>query len=124
MSHAILLFAHGSRDPEWAEPFHRLKRLLQSRLPGRRIELAFLESMRPTFGEALDMMAEGGMVRVMVVPLFLAQGGHLREDIPNLIAAACRRHPDILVRQLPPLGDAPQVLEAIAAWIAAAESSS
>jgi len=52
-----------------------------------------------------------------VAPLFLAQGGHLREDIPNLIAAARKRHPELEFRQLPALGDAPGVLEAIAAWI-------
>lgn len=117
MNRAILLFAHGSRDPEWAQPFDRLKGLLQSRLPAHRIELAFLESMPPSFAEAVARIAAGGGGHVTVVPLFLAQGGHLREDIPNLIAGARKRHPELEFRQLPPLGEAPEVLEAIAAWI-------
>ena len=117
MNRAILLFAHGSRDPGWAQPFERLKGLLQSRLPGHRIELAFLESMPPTFGEAVARIAADGGGHVTVAPLFLAQGGHLREDIPNLIAGAQQRHPGLGFRQLPALGEAPEVLEAIAAWI-------
>jgi sirohydrochlorin cobaltochelatase len=123
MSDAILLFAHGSRDPEWPQPFRRLKETLHSRLPGHRLELAFLESMRPTFDEAADDIAASGKGVVTVVPLFLAQGGHLREDIPNLISAARRRHPELEFRLLPPLGDAPDVLNAIAAWIAQSQTS-
>ena len=119
MSRAILLFAHGSRDPEWAQPFHRLKDMLQSSLPGHGIELAFLESMTPTFDDAVARISTGGKTMVTVVPLFLAQGGHLREDIPKLVAAAASRHPDLEFSQLPALGDAPGVLEAIAAWICA-----
>jgi len=77
----------------------------------------FLESMPPTFAEAVAGIAAGGESHVAVVPLFLAQGGHLREDIPNLIAGARKRHPELEFRQLPPLGEAPEVLEAIADWI-------
>ena len=117
MNRAILLFAHGSRDPEWTQPFDRLKGLLQSRLPGHQIELAYLESTPPTFSEAVARIAAVGEGHVTVAPLFLAQGGHLREDIPNLIAVARKRHPGLEFRQLPPLGDAPGVLEAVAAWI-------
>jgi len=117
MNQAILLVAHGSRDPEWARPFRRLEGLLHSRLPEHHIELAFLELMPPTFDEAIARIAAGGKVHVSVVPLFLAQGGHLREDIPNLITGARKHHPGLEFRLLPPLGDAPEVLEAVAAWI-------
>lgn len=122
MYQAILLFAHGSRDPEAAQPFHRLREMLESSLPGHRIELAFLESMRPAFDDAVDRIAAGGRGHVTVVPLFLAQGGHLREDIPTLISRARARHPAIDFSLLPPLGEAPEVLQAIAAWIARSQA--
>jgi sirohydrochlorin ferrochelatase len=44
---ALLLFAHGSSDPGWAEPFVRLRAAIQARDPARRVELAYLERMRP-----------------------------------------------------------------------------
>ena len=121
MREATLLFAHGSSDRHWAAPFLRLKALLASRLPGQQVELAFLEGMTPAFAEAIDRIAGEGSATVTVVPLFLAQGGHLREDLPKLIAAAHDRHPDLAFRQLPSLGEVPDVLEAIAAWIAEAQ---
>ena len=117
MNRAILLLAHGSRDPEWARPFQRLVGLLQNRLPEHRVQLAFLEATRPNFDEAVARIAEHGDAEVTVVPLFLAQGGHLRQDIPSLIDSARVRHPGLAFKQLPALGDAPEVLEAIASWI-------
>jgi sirohydrochlorin cobaltochelatase len=122
MSQAILLFAHGSRDSEWAEPFNRLQEMLRSSLPDHRIELAFLESMRPTFAEAAESLACGAIAGITVVPLFLAQGGHLREDIPRLIEQARGLYPGIEFRLVPPLGDVPEVLRAIADWITASQT--
>lgn len=122
MDQTILLFAHGSSDPEWAQPFQRLRQMLQSSLAGHRIELAFLESMRPGFDDAVDGIAAGGRGRITVVPLFIAQGGHLREDIPKLVSRARARHPAIDFRLLPPLGEVPEVLGAIAAWIARSQT--
>ena len=31
--HGIVLFAHGSRDPEWAEPFRQICQRVQSSRP-------------------------------------------------------------------------------------------
>ena len=41
---ALVLFAHGSRDPEWARPFEALRARLERRLPATPVVLAFLES--------------------------------------------------------------------------------
>ncbi len=47
MSSAIVLFAHGARDPEWAQPFEKMRARIQERLPGTPVVLAFLELMQP-----------------------------------------------------------------------------
>lgn len=122
MDRALLLFAHGSRDPSWAAPLHSLKEILQARLPGQRIELAFLELLHPTFDEAADRIAASHDCVVSVVPLFLAPGAHIRGDLPALISAARTRHPGLDFRLLPSLGDSPELIEAIAAWIARAQA--
>lgn len=121
---AVILLAHGSRDPEWARPLRRLRRRLRSRLPATPIELAFLELAPPTFDEALARLARRGAARVTVVPLFLGRGRHLGRDVASLLARAKKRHPDVALEALPALGDAPAVLEAIAGWIADSRLSS
>ena len=121
---AVILLAHGSRDPEWARPLRRLQRRLRSRLPGTPVELAFLELAVPAFDGALARLARRGAARVTVVPLFLGRGRHLRRDVASLLAGAKKRHPGVALEALPALGDAPAVLEAIAAWIADSQLSS
>ena len=49
---AVILFGHGARNAEWAEPFHRIRAAMQEKAPEVRVELAFLELMRPTLDEA------------------------------------------------------------------------
>jgi sirohydrochlorin cobaltochelatase len=118
MSEAIVLFAHGSREPEWAEPFRALKALVQARKPGAHVELAFFERMQPTLDEAIDAAAAARATRVLVVPLFLAPGGHTKRDLPALVAAARARHPALDIRAASSIGEAGAVLAAMADWIA------
>ena len=42
MKKALVLFAHGARDPRWAQPFQKLQKIAQSNLPDMAVELAFL----------------------------------------------------------------------------------
>ncbi len=115
MKQALVLFAHGSRDAQWAQPFEALRARLA---PTFDVELAFLELMPPTLEEALARLAARGARRVRVVPVFLGQGAHLRRDLPALAAAAAARHPGLEISLEPALGEQPAVLEALAAAIA------
>ncbi|HSY27624.1 MAG TPA: CbiX/SirB N-terminal domain-containing protein, partial [Burkholderiaceae bacterium] len=74
MSRALILFAHGARDPKWAEPFQRLQRLIEAQLPGVVVALAFLELMTPQLPELVAQLLQSGCKDVMVVPVFLGQG--------------------------------------------------
>lgn len=113
----IVLFAHGARDPEWARPFQRIRDLLLSRTPDTPVELAFLEIMRPNLAEAIAALASQGVEIVTLVPLFMAQGGHLRRDLPEIVRRACEDNPGVIVRQTPPVGEIDMLLAAIADWI-------
>ncbi len=116
---ALLLFAHGSSDPGWAAPFRRLKAAVQARQPERVVELAFLERMTPSFNECVDALHQQGIREVMVAPIFLALGGHLRKDLPALVTAA-RDRTGMRFRVLPALGEIDALIDAIADWAAEA----
>ena len=113
----IILFAHGARDPQWARPFERIRTLLAQRSAQTPVELAFLESMRPSLSEAMTAIAAHGVERVTVVPLFMAQGNHLRNDLPEVVRHASDRHPGLSVRIAPAIGDVDALLDAIAEWV-------
>ena len=113
---AIVLFAHGARDPSWAEPFRRIVARLRNNHPEAHVELAFLELMRPSLADAIAGLATGGFVRVTVVPLFLAQGGHLKEDLPRLLDDIRGHHPSLRIDVTMAIGDSEELTNAIADW--------
>jgi sirohydrochlorin cobaltochelatase len=74
--------------------------------------------MRPTFDEAVAALAAAGVSCIRVVPLFLGPGGHVKQDLPQLVERAAAARPRLSIRLEAPIGEQPQVIEAIAAAIA------
>lgn len=110
----LMLFAHGARDPRWAEPFEAVVQQARARAPGLQVRLAFLELMQPSLPEAGRELAEAGCVHVDIVPLFLGAGGHVRKDIPALVAGLERAWPQVRWRLQPAIGESPLLIEAMA----------
>jgi sirohydrochlorin cobaltochelatase len=113
---AIVLFGHGARDPQWAEPMQRAREAVRRAAPGTEVELAFLEFMQPGLVDTIDCLARGGARHITVVPMFLAQGGHVKKDLPGLLDAARARHPDCRVELVPAVGEADTVIAAMAEY--------
>ena len=113
----IVLFAHGARDPEWARPFERVRDRIRASRPECPIELAYLDFMSPTLDEAVAALVQEGASSVTVFPLFMAQGGHLKDDLPRMVEALRQSHPHLPICMETALGDVPEILEAISAWI-------
>jgi sirohydrochlorin cobaltochelatase len=110
---ALILFAHGSRDPEWVRPFEALRAAVAASAPHARVVLAYLESSAPTLTEAIRALAGDGVTAIRVLPLFLALGKHLRDDIPALAREVAASFPALSIEFLPPLGEAPEFVEAL-----------
>ena len=114
-SSAVILFAHGAREPEWAQPFESIRDRL--RAAGMPVELAFLEFMSPSLDEAAARLAGKGIDTVVIVPLFLAQGAHLKRELPAMVEEIRKRHANTEFRVTPALGEAPEIVAAIAEWV-------
>jgi sirohydrochlorin cobaltochelatase len=115
---AVVLFAHGSRDPDWAAPIQRIKSMVERERPHITVELAFLEVMQPTLLAAVDRLYQEGVKHITVAPMFLAPGAHVTQNIPELVAQAKRMYPSMSFRLLPSLGEVEALLAAAAGWVA------
>jgi sirohydrochlorin cobaltochelatase len=116
----VILFAHGSRDPEWSRPFESVASILAKNFL---VTVAYLELMRPTLAEAVAALAAAGAQSIRVIPMFFGQGGHVKEDLPRLVSELGRAHGDLELVLEKPIGEDPAVIEAIAAAIAAGTPS-
>lgn len=115
----IILLAHGSRDPQWTASFEQVRAALERRLPECATALAYLEHSAPNFVTAVDQLVARGTTLIEVVPLFLGAGGHVRNDVPQLVERATARHAQVRFLLKPFIGDAQAVLDAIADYAAA-----
>jgi sirohydrochlorin cobaltochelatase len=118
----ILLFAHGARDAQWARPFEQLAEKLAILRPEAPVRLAFLEFMSPDMPLAADSLVSLGCTDVQILPLFLGAGGHVRKDVPVLIAQIRSAHPTVAWTLLPTIGESDAFVHAMAQVAAAVTS--
>ena len=111
MRQGIVLVAHGSRDPEWSRPFERIARRVAEKLPAVSVGLAYLEH-GPSLQETVSALMAKGVASVRVIPVFLGQGGHVRQDLPRLVAESAR--PGLQLTLEASIGEQREVIEAIA----------
>lgn len=116
MRRAIVLLAHGSRDPAWSAPFVRLRDKVASRAPDAIVVNAYLEHTVPDVATAAQHAVGEGATRIEIVPVFLGPGGHVRSDLPRLAAEARSALPGVEVTLTAPIGESEAVLDAIAAF--------
>lgn len=111
---ALILVAHGSPDPDWRRPLERLVELLAVEL-GDAVAVAYL-AHAPSIEAAIASFEQAGHRRVLVVAALLSPGGrHVKQDIPDAVAAARARFPSVEIELAPgALGDDEQVLAALA----------
>ena len=114
----IILFAHGARDPAWAQPFEAVRAHVEQLRPDSRVTLAFLEFMTPSLPDAAQRLAVQGCTDIQVVPLFLGAGGHVRKDLPQLMQTLAQQHPDVHWTLQPAIGEDPEVIAAMAGVVA------
>ena len=113
MTKALILLAHGSRDPSWSEPFEALASSLKIKHPQSRIELAFMELTEPSLTDMLNTLANAGQSEVDVLPIFFAAGRHLKRDVPAQIEAFNQTN-QMSGRLREPVGAWPEVQETLA----------
>ena len=111
---ALILFAHGARDPEWAEPMRRVCAAVCEQAPQMRVELAFLEFMQPDLRACAESLVADGVERVLVLPMFIARGGHLKRDVPLLLEELQQRNPHARFELAAAVGEAESVVQAMA----------
>lgn len=113
---ALILFGHGSRNPQWAAPMEGMRSWLQAQPQAPQVRLAFLEFIAPSLAEAVAALAAEGVREITIVPIFLAHGGHLQRDLPLMIEQLQDDHPDCRFRLARAAGEADSVIAAIARY--------
>jgi len=109
---ALLIAAHGTASAPGLATTRAITAAVASRLPDVTVSLCFLDVATPSLASALEMI-DGPVV---VVPLVLSSGYHVRTDFPAVVAGRAD------VRVTPHLGPAPALADVLAARLREAAS--
>ena len=110
---AVLIWAHGSRDPIWRENIEAMAMRMREASPGTPVACAYLELCEPDLIQAAKPLFEHGIRSFRVLPLFFGIGKHIRADLPERIQGLKDALDGITVELLPAAGDDPGVQLAV-----------
>jgi len=98
MSTGFIVLGHGSKVPETIRILRDITESLKSRLQLDQVRYAALQFNEPDLPETIDLLAKDGITDIVVLPLFLTDGNHVREDIPEIIAEQCNKYPALNIK--------------------------
>lgn len=82
---ALVVVAHGSRDPRALSTVRTLLDRVREQRPGLPVHLGHIELNDPLLP---DTLASLGTREAVLVPLLLSRGYHIKRDIPEMAAAS------------------------------------
>jgi sirohydrochlorin cobaltochelatase len=115
---AIILFAHGSRDPAWADSIEFIAKMMRMQLAEQseapRIRIAYLELMQPNLQICVQALADEKVTHIQIIPMFLGLGHHAKEDLPKLVLKLQKENQTVRLDLLPAIGENAVLLQSIA----------
>ena len=100
----ILLLAHGSRESNTEATMHQITAYVKEILQNDMVEDAYLQFRNRTLEQGLLRLMERGADEIILIPYFLFEGVHIKEDIPAELKEFCTHHPDIKITMGKTLG--------------------
>ncbi len=114
MTKAIVLFAHGSRDPLWHKPIEAVAAQIATQAPDTPVACAYLELSTPDLPTVVNQLVVSGVTAVSIVPMFLGVGRHAREDLPELVTALRLKFPNLALTLNPAVGENAKLVQLLA----------
>lgn len=116
---ALLLIAHGTRNPAGGTEMDRLVEHLRQRIAGP-VAAAWLEDFSdPDAATAAGALINAGATHIVTLPFLVLGAGHAKTDVPEAVHEAAAAHPDVAMTHGRVLGLHARMFELACARIAA-----
>lgn len=80
----VLLVGHGSRLPYGKDVISKLAQIYQESTEYP-VEVGFMNMSTPSIPSSINKLADKGVDKIVVTPVFLAPGVHTTQDIPRIL---------------------------------------
>lgn len=117
----IIILGHGSKREEANEEIRQVSEMLNKSDEKGRYETAFLSMASPKLEDIVKNLIQEDINEIIIMPLFLVQGNHLKKDIPNILAELKERYSNINFSLAKHIGPHPALVDIVKERIEKAE---
>jgi len=97
MNEGVLILAHGSREKSTEDTLSIIMKMLRQELNLENIESAYLQFSENNLEKGLLKFINKGITDIKVIPYFLFEGIHIKEDIPKEIDEFLKKYPGVKI---------------------------
>ena len=90
-----MLLAHGTREVEASKPVHEYAKALAEQT-GMKVVPCLREFIEPSVPTVVGNMVKEGYEKILVLPFFLFNSGHVTRDITNDLDAEKKKYPHLV----------------------------
>ena len=109
----ILILAHGSQRQATEQILDSLVQKVKERINEPLLYSAYLQFSKQNLEAGVESLIREGATKIKVIPLFLFDGIHVTEDIPNELKMIMSKHPGIEIKMSKHLGDDNRIADII-----------
>ncbi|MHB1347290.1 MAG: sirohydrochlorin chelatase [Candidatus Humimicrobiaceae bacterium] len=110
---AILILAHGSKRKSTEETLDILVEKVKQKTGLDFVFGAFLQFSSNNISSAIEKIIKKGGDDIKVIPLFLFDGVHVAQDIPEQLCKVKSQHPEITIRTSAHIGPDDKIVDII-----------
>lgn len=113
MKRGLFILAHGSRSPEAGKQLEEVVLNIEKKggAEFQWVKYGAMELSKPSFPEGIDALVEEGAEEIVIVPLFLFLGNHIKKDIPRILEEIKKKHPRVTFTLTGPIGEDPRIVD-------------
>jgi len=91
---AVIIVGHGSKSADAVNDFELIVKSLQEKKKDAKVRGAHMELAEPSIQEVVKNLHAEGVTQFTLVPYFLYNGLHIKEDIPEIIEELKQEYAD------------------------------
>lgn len=84
---AVIILGHGSKSSQAIDDFNYVVDLLKQKMDNEFVFGAHMEMAQPSLEDVVKNLDGRDVGKVIILPYFLFNGNHIKEDIPEKIEA-------------------------------------
>ena len=109
----IVILAHGSRRQETDRILNSLTQKVKDRTGGQLIYPAYLQFSAQNLEVGIEYLINKGADKIKVIPMFIFDGVHVTQDIPEELDRIMAKHPGVKAEMSRHLGDDDRIADII-----------